>query len=86
MLAVLHSQVFHDGPSRFGDELEIRLQTRVLRLKIEFQYVIYKKPENQVIARGSTLHVLLDGDLKPCRPEKRFIDFVEKQKWIETLL
>jgi len=86
MLAVLSSQVFHDGACRFGDHIEIRLQVRVLRLKIEFQYVITKTPSGETVARGSTLHVLVDNQLKPCRPERRFVEYVEKQKWIETLL
>jgi acyl-CoA thioester hydrolase len=90
MLAVTETQVIHDSASRFGDELEITLQVRAQRLKIEFQYVITNPKEMKLVARGRTFHVLVDKDLKPRRPEKRFLsalaEELEKQPWIETLL
>lgn len=86
LLAVTSSRVIHDSPCRFGDHLEISLQVRSQRLKIEFQYVIYNAASKDLVARGSTTHVLVDGDLKPRRPDRRFLEVLENQKWIETLL
>lgn len=86
LLAVTSSQVVYDSACRFGDELEISVEVRAQRLKIEFQYVIYNPSEKKQVARGYTSHVLVDKDLKPKRPEKRFLAVVETQKWTETLL
>lgn len=86
LLAVMSSQVVHDSPCRFGDRLEISLQVRAQRLKIEFQYVIYNAASGARVARGSTTHVLVDKELKPRRPDRRFLEVLEKQKWTETLL
>jgi acyl-CoA thioester hydrolase len=85
LLAVVSSGVEHLSPCRFGEELEINLQVRLQRLKIEFQYVIYNRSTGKPAAKGFTLHVLVDGAFKPQRPERRFKEFVENQKWTETL-
>lgn len=84
LLAVTSSEVYHGAPSRFGDLLEIKLEVRVQRLKIEFQYVIYSQHQPQPVAWGRTFHVMVDESLKPRRPEKRFIEALEKEVWTET--
>ncbi len=85
-LAVISSQVSHDSPCRFGDQVEIRLEVRAQRLKIEFQYVITRLGDERLIARGRTTHVLVDKDFKLKRPHEKFLKALENQKWTETLL
>jgi acyl-CoA thioester hydrolase len=84
VLAVLNYRVWHLHPATFEDVLRIRVQVRRDRLKIQFQYAIYKDDER--IAEAETVHVPLDGDLRPVRPDPRLIHVLENEAWIETWL
>ena len=55
-------------PARYDDELEIRTSLKMLsRLKIRFDYRVVRKQDNATIAEGSTTHVPVGRDGKPCR-------------------
>jgi len=84
VLALLRFQVWHLRPSRFEDVLTIRLQVRHEGLRIHFQYVINKGDE--LIAEAETVHVPVDGKLKPTRLEPALLAALEKEKWIATWL
>lgn len=84
VLALLHYQVWHMRPCTFDDLLKIYLQVRRQGLKIHYQYAIYKGAER--ICEAETLHIPVDGKLKPMRPAEQFVTVLEKEKWIETWL
>ena len=84
VLAVLHYQMWHLRTATFDDALVVRLQVRRKGLRIQFQYAIFKGGER--IAEAETLHIPVDGALKPVRPEPQLLAQLEKEKWIETWL
>lgn len=84
VLALLHYQVWHKKSCTFDDELRIYLQVRRKGLKIHFQYAIYK--DGARICEAETLHIPVDGELRPMRPSEEFNQVVEKERWTETWL
>jgi acyl-CoA thioester hydrolase len=84
VLAVLQYRMWHLRPARFDDLLRIHLQVRREGLKIRFQYAIFLGTER--IAQAETLHIPVDGQLKPTRPSPEFTAHMEKEKWTETWL
>lgn len=84
VLALLHYQVWHRRPCTFDDLLEIQLQVRRLGSKIHFQYHVQKDGER--IAEAETLHVPVDAQLRPVRPDQRLTEILEMEKWTETWL
>jgi acyl-CoA thioester hydrolase len=84
VLAVLHYQVWHHRPASFNDRLTIRLQVKLAGLKIHFQYAIFKGED--LIAEAETLHIPVDKELRPVRPNPRLRQQLEKETWTETWL
>jgi acyl-CoA thioester hydrolase len=88
VLAVLHYQVWHLKTATFEDQIKVSLQVRRQGLKIHFQYAIYKLDNGEEIrvAEAETLHIPVNGRLKPVRPAPAFLKQLEKEPWIETWL
>jgi len=84
VLALIHYQVWHMKPCTFDDELTIYLQVRRQGLKILFQYAMYK--DGVRICEAETLHIPVDGELRPMRPAEEFNKVLETEKWTETWL
>ncbi|MGZ3723645.1 MAG: acyl-CoA thioesterase [Bdellovibrionales bacterium] len=84
VLAVLGYQVWHMKPATFEDALTIRLQVGRKGVKVRFQYSIYKGED--LIAQAETLHIPVDGELRPIRPDPAFVKQLEKESWTETWL
>ena len=84
VLAVLHYQVWHLKPSTFEDLLTVKLQVGRKGVRVRFQYSICKGEE--IIAQAETLHIPVDGDLRPMRPAPEFVKQLEKELWTETWL
>ena len=84
VLALLHYQVWHKKTSTFDDALRIYLQVKRKGLKIYFQYAMYK--EDSRICEAETLHIPVDGELRPVRPSEELNQVLEKEKWTETWL
>jgi acyl-CoA thioester hydrolase len=84
VLAVLSYRVWHMKPSTFEDLLRITLQVKNKGVRVRFQYSIYKG--DVLIAQAETMHIPVDGDLRPCRPSGEFMKQLEKEPWTETWL
>ncbi|NLY77615.1 MAG: acyl-CoA thioesterase [Tissierellia bacterium] len=53
-------------PARFDDEIIIK--TRIIKLtetRVEFEYSLHRKEDNQLLAKGHTIHVFVDRNIKP---------------------
>ena len=65
-LAVAEAQCRYHAPARYDDLLVIRTRVDSLRKRtIGFEYEICHKESGALVARGRTLHVLLDRNGRP---------------------
>lgn len=83
VLGVLSTECQHLKPAFVFDELKVFLQVRRLRLKVEFRYVIFAPPYQEPVARGKSLHVMMNSGLKVVRPPKDLTRTLEKETWTE---
>lgn len=57
----------------YEDELIIEAKVKTLTpVKIEFEYMVFKKGQEKAINIGSTLHAWVDANLKPFNLKKHF--------------
>lgn len=84
VLALLKYRIKVLGEAKLDDALRISLQIRRQGLKIHFQYAITKDLER--IAEAETLHIPVDGNLRPMRPPQELLNHLEKEPWTETWL
>jgi acyl-CoA thioester hydrolase len=67
-LPVAETGVHYHAPSTYDDLLVIRTSvSRVRRTSLRFEYQVFKKENPEPIATGFTVHVFVDGRLKPAR-------------------
>ncbi len=83
-LAVYETQVRHIKPAKFGDILDVQVQARMGRVKLIFEYKVFRGEE--LVAESRTTHVPLDSQLKLIKPPAQFKKVMETQKWTETWL
>ena len=73
--AVAEAYCKYIKPARFDDEIIIK--TRIKELKesrIKFEYSLYRKEDDLLLAKGYTLHVFVDKDIKPMNLKKAHED------------
>ena len=83
-LAVLETRVRHLKPGKFGDLLNVEVQAHLAKIKIIFEYKMWRGEE--LLAEARTEHVSLDLDLKLIRPPVALKKILEKELWTETWL
>lgn len=88
VMALVRYQVWHLRPCTFEDQLKIQLQVRRDGIRIHYQYKVYKNQiaESAIVAEAETVHVPVDGDLRPVRLSREMLKTMEKEKWTETWL
>jgi acyl-CoA thioester hydrolase len=65
-IIVAEAQCRYKAPAKFDDEIEVRTRlTHVRRRVITFTYEIYRKPEDELLAEGETVHVVTDLSGRP---------------------
>jgi acyl-CoA thioester hydrolase len=83
-LAVYETQVRHIRPAKFGDQVNIEVQVRLQKVKIIFEYKMWR--DKELLSECRTVHVPLDLSLKLIKPSVEFKKVLETQVWIETWL
>jgi len=82
--AVVKTEVSHLAPCRFGDALRIEVQAKLVRVRIVFEYKLWK--EETKVAECRTWHVSLDQNLRPERPAPQTVSIMGNMAWNETWL
>jgi len=68
ILPVIEAHCEYRRPSRYDDELEVRTEGRMLSpIRLEFNYTVVHRGDDQVTASGRTVHAALDPAGRPCR-------------------
>ena len=59
--------------AKYDDEIIIRTKlTKLKGVKLQFEYEIYRKEDNVLLAHGYTLHAFVDKELKPVNFKKNY--------------
>jgi acyl-CoA thioester hydrolase len=75
ILPVIEATCQYRRPSRYDDELEIRTTGRVTTpVRVEFDYEVVMKGQQEPIATGRTRHAAVTPDGKPCRLPSRIVE------------
>lgn len=82
--AVIETQVRHLKPAKFGDNLEVKVQAKIGKVRIIFEYKLYRNSE--LLSEARTQHVPLDKELKLIKPPEEIKKILEKVPWTETWL
>ena len=71
-LPVIEAQCEYRRSARYDDEVEVRTEGRIASpVRMEFNYAVGLKGQQDVVAVGKTVHAALDRDGKPCRLPNR---------------
>ena len=71
-LPVIEAHCQYQRAARYDDELEIRVEGRLLSaVRMEFTYVLVQKGESAISASGRTVHAAVDPTGRPCRLPER---------------
>ncbi|MEG1778934.1 MAG: thioesterase family protein [Oscillospiraceae bacterium] len=67
------------SPAKYEDELIVEVELiNMTRVKLEFEYNIYREGEVKPINTGRTLHAMVDHTMKPINVQKKHPEFYEK--------
>ena len=67
-LPVIEAHCDYHRPSRYDDEMEVRTEGRMVSaVRMEFNYTVVRRDDQQVTASGRTMHASLDPSGRPCR-------------------
>jgi acyl-CoA thioester hydrolase len=75
ILPVIEATCQYRRPSRYDDELEVRTTGRLTTpVRLEFDYEVVVKGQDEPIATGRTRHAAVTPDGKPCRLPSRIVE------------
>jgi len=67
-LPVIEAQCEYRRPARYDDEIEVRTTGRLVSaVRLEFQYEVSVRGQDQIAAVGRTMHAATGADGRPCR-------------------
>jgi acyl-CoA thioester hydrolase len=77
-LPVVEAHCRYHRPARYDDVIEIVTRaSRPSRARLQFDYELSRAEDGVLLASGSTLHVAVDRDGKPCRLPRRLRELLE---------
>lgn len=81
LLPVIDVGCRYINASKYDDEIIIRTKLVKLKgVKLEYNYEIIRKEDNELLAEGYTIHAFVDKKLKPVNFRKSFKEIWEKLK------
>lgn len=74
-IAVAEAYCKYIRPAKYDDEVVIKTKIRRLTdVRLEFDYSLYRKENNEILATGYTVHAFVDKDIKPINLKKKHED------------
>lgn len=78
-LPVIEAHCEYRQPSRYDDEIEIRTTAvAVSQVRIRFDYLAVRQPEEVVVAEGYTVHAAIGARGRPCRLPAPVLELLER--------
>lgn len=79
--AVAEAYCKYIRPAKYDDEIVIKTKIkRLTDVRLEFEYSLYRKEDNELLATGYTVHAFVDKDIKPINLRKKHEDIWELLK------
>lgn len=70
--AVAEAYCKYIRPAKYDDEVVICTKIRKLTdIRLEFEYSLFRKEDNQILAKGYTVHAFVDENVKPINLRKK---------------
>jgi acyl-CoA thioester hydrolase len=77
-LPVVEAFCRYHRPARYDDLVDIVTRaSRPSRARIQFDYQLSRAADGELLAKGSTLHVIVDQDGRPRRLPKKLCELLE---------
>lgn len=65
-IIVAEARCRYKAPARYDDEIEVRTCLKEVRRRVlVFDYEIYRRPDDELLAEGETVHVITDLSGRP---------------------
>lgn len=72
MIPVVELSCRYMGTAKYDDELTVQVELiNITRVRLEFEYTIYKEGQLKPIHIGRTLHAMVDSTMKPINVQKK---------------
>ena len=72
-IIVAEAKCRYHAPARYDDEIEVHTRLAAVRRRvITFEYEIRRKPEDELLAAGETVHVITDREGRPRALPERY--------------
>ena len=73
LLPVIEANCKYKKPAKYDDEIIIITKlSRLKGVRLKFQYTLYRKEDNILIAEGYTIHAFVDKELRPINFKKKY--------------
>lgn len=83
-LPAIESRVKYLGPSTYDDLLLVRTSvSKMGRTSMQFEYRVFPKGSEKILTTGSTDHVFVNAQMKPCRVPDAVRRLVEVHKLLD---
>jgi acyl-CoA thioester hydrolase len=71
-LPVIEAQCTYREPAKYDDEIEVRTRGEMLSpVRVKFSYEVVRAADAATLATGTTVHVTLNRNGRPCRLPER---------------
>lgn len=73
LLPVIEANCKYIKPAKYDDEIVINAKLVMLKgVRLKFQYTLYRKEDNILIAEGYTTHAFVDKNLMPINFKRKY--------------
>jgi acyl-CoA thioester hydrolase len=76
-IIVAEARCRYKAPARYDDEIEVRTCLKEVRRRVlTFDYEIYRKADDELLAEGETVHVITDLSGRPRALPDKYLQFL----------
>jgi acyl-CoA thioester hydrolase len=73
-IPVVDARCRYKAPAHYDDEIIVRTHLRNVRESmIHFGYELVRASDNEVLAEGETMHMILDSEMKPAKLPENYL-------------
>lgn len=78
LIAVVEANCKYIKPAKYDEEVVIKTKlVKLTGVRTEFEYSLFRKEDDELLAKGYTIHAFVDKDIKPINLKKKHKDVWE---------